>query len=297
MLASALGVPALERLYEQVRGPAIVSDLLRRLDISYAVSEKDRAHIPQRGATVLTVNHPTGILDGAVLIDLLRGIRPDFKLLANGLLAVIPELKDYLIEVDPISKPALKNQAGLRKALDFLQSGGLLVVFPAGSVSHYQLWRGVTDSTWSETIARLIRLAQRRTSGLKIVPAFLRASNSPGFHLLGLISSRLRTAMLIRELLNKRHAKVDLRIGSAIQGERLAEIESDRECMQYLRWRTYLLEGRETYRAQTRWALKRPDATPTVEPIAAPIPGHRVRADIEALPADRLLVSLRRRLP
>lgn len=281
-VSSLLGFDRLERLYESVSGPSLVSNLLDRLEVSYQISGADAAHVPRKGAAVLTCNHPTGMLEGAVLLDALREVRPDVKILANGLLGVVPELREWLIEVDPIGRSAKQNHTGMRKAIEWLAAGGLLVVFPAGSVSHYRIGRGVTDEEWNENIARLIRVAARHTDSLSVVPAFLSGRNSTAFHLLGLISAKLRTAMLIRELLNKRQTRMEVRIGKPVPAARLDEMETDGDRIRYLRWRTDLLEGREAFHARTRSPLKRATSV-RAETIAPPVEERRMRDDVSPL--------------
>jgi putative hemolysin len=82
---------------------AIADRLLEFLEISYTTSETDLARIPASGAAVVTVNHPFGILDGAILASLLTKIRPDVRFLANGILSMVPELREMVIPVDPTS--------------------------------------------------------------------------------------------------------------------------------------------------------------------------------------------------
>jgi putative hemolysin len=103
-----------------------------------------------------------------------------------------------------------------------------------------------------------------------------------------MISAKLRTAMLVRELLNKRNSRSELRLGRAISAARLNEMGTDGERMEYLRWRTYLLRDRNPFKAQTRSPLKRcmPRA---LEPVANPIGERELRADLADLPEERRL--------
>jgi putative hemolysin len=85
-------------------------------------------------------NHPFGMLEGAILGSMLPRIRQDVKLMTNYLLAGLPEIEDKCIFVDPFNGPGSLaiNQRALRQAIRWLKSGGLLVMFPAGEVSHWQ---------------------------------------------------------------------------------------------------------------------------------------------------------------
>ena len=49
--------------------------------------------VPARGPLIVAANHPTGALDGLVVCELIRRTRPDVRVLANRLLARIPDLR------------------------------------------------------------------------------------------------------------------------------------------------------------------------------------------------------------
>ena len=248
------GMSELRAIYGRIQAPrdeiSIGGRLLTELRISYQASAQDLSNIPKSGPAILVLNHPMGLLEGAVLMEVLRSIRGDVKFLANGILASIPELREWVISVDVMGNAVRDNIAGMRQAVAHVASGGLLVVFPAGEVSHFQLRRmAVSDGEWHPSVARLVSMAKRRRTGVKIVPAFVSGANSWLFQAAGLLHSRLRTALLVRELLNKRESTVELRVGSAIAAERLEEIETDRERVDYLRWRCELLSARQAFKA------------------------------------------------
>jgi putative hemolysin len=239
------------------------------------------------------VNHPFGILEGAVLATILPRVRPDTRFMANRILSALPEMRDLLVSVDPMGGKSAKrgNRAGLRQSIEHLENGGLLVVFPAGEVSHFQ-WRKrvVTDPQWSPTIARMIEIAARRGSALRIVPAFVEGSNSFLFHAAGMLHPRLRTALLARELFNKRNGRVEVRFGSPIESEKLLSIPTPEERIEYLRWRTYLLANRNEYRTDTRRFVSMRRAR-TSEPIAAAVSPELLGKDVAALGAAAKLAE------
>ncbi len=290
------GLRELEALYQQFRENAseltLPERLIQHLRVTHRIADKDLNHVPRKGAAVVVANHPFGVLEGAVLAMLLSQLRPDVRILANGVLAAIPELRDLVIAVDPMggARATRRNPGGLRQSIEHLANGGLLVVFPAGEVSHYQ-WkeRAITDSSWSPAVARLLSVAARRAPSLAIIPTHIEGANSKLFQLAGLLHPRLRTALLARELLNKRGAQVSIRMGSAIAVDKLLAIPTDAERMDYLRWRTYLLASRHDFRARTAVPLKR-SAVAEV-PVADPVPATLLKREIEALPASAALAA------
>ncbi len=133
----------------QAEGLSAVSfahEMLRNLGITYQVAEGDCERLPVSGPTLVVANHPFGLLEGLRLLNLLEGVRPDYRIVANGVLAAFPPLRERVIFVNPFEERALdENRKGLRASLEWLSKGGLLVMFPAGEVSHLQ-WN---DRLWS----------------------------------------------------------------------------------------------------------------------------------------------------
>jgi putative hemolysin len=240
-----LGLDRLAAVYDTLQldrnGGPLPGRLLRHLGVECLVSRRDLENIPSRGPVVIVANHPFGILEAAVLAELLPTVRPDVKFLANALMNCFEELRDILVTVDPFGSAGAEraNLFGVKRSIEHLRSGGTLVIFPAGEVSHFQWKAGIADPEWHDSVARIARLGRAT-----VVPLYIGGANSAWFHAAGFVHARLRTALLIRELLNKGGAKVDIRIGSSVAPARLAEMSDDQTRTRYLRWRTYLLGHR-----------------------------------------------------
>jgi len=263
--------------------------LLSEMKIDLELQPSDFERIPAKGPLVAIANHPFGVLDGAALAVLLTRVRPDVRLLANSLLAGIPELHKYCIFVDPFQtqSSADKNLRPLKQAIDWLRQGGALAVFPAGEVSQINVRQAqVTDPEWSTVAARLVR-----KTGAAALPVYFFGRNSMTFQLLGLIHPRLRTLFLLQEFFQQSEKKVRVRIGKPVPSEFITSLENDEEATEYLRLRTYLLSyrGKKPISLPTKVRAKLPRKAQ--EPIAHPVPKRFVVADIEALPADRLLTE------
>ena len=263
--------------------------LLAEMKIDLQIQPSDFERIPAKGPVVAIANHPFGVLDGAALAVLLSRVRPDVRLLANSLLAGIPELHKHCIFVDPFQtqSSADKNLRPLKQAIDWLRQGGALAVFPAGEVSQINVRQAqVTDPEWSTVAARLLR-----TTGAAALPVYFCGRNSMTFQLLGLIHPRLRTLFLLQEFFQQSEKEVRVRIGKPIPSEFITSLESDEEATEYLRLRTYLLSyrGKKPVSLPTKVRAKLPRRPQ--EPIASAVPKRFIVADIEALPADRLLTE------
>ena len=135
-------------------------------------------------------------------------------------------------------------------------------------------------------IPPLARLAQ--IAGAAALPIFFKGANSVLFHVAGALHPRLRTASLPRELLNKRGRSVDLRIGQPISHATLQSFPDARDATEYLRCRTYLLDSAGV---RTRRALWRQRVAPfgILRRVAEAVPRHALAAEVDRLPAGRML--------
>jgi len=246
MMGRLINMPGIEELcrqaYSQPDSVPFWDCLLRSLGITYGVSNEDFNRIPRRGPLVVVANHPFGAVEGLVLGSVLRSVRADTKILANSILQPIAELQDLFICVDAFGEPgaAHYNFQPLRTAFRWLENGGVLAAFPAGEVTHLRLSRAeITDPNWKNTATRMARRLK-----LPVLPVYFCGINSLMFQMMGLVHPKVRTALLAREMLNKRNSTIEVRIGKLIPPERLKEFGSDGEATQYLREKTYLLKHR-----------------------------------------------------
>ncbi|HML16928.1 MAG TPA: GNAT family N-acyltransferase [Bryobacteraceae bacterium] len=261
---------------------AMFARFLGNLNVKYEFRAEDLRRLPQKGPVVVVANHPFGLVEGAILGAWIACVRPDFKFLANSLLASVPALHSWLISVDPFGGAAKANWKSLRASLEWLKQGGVLVTFPAGEVASLQ-WpkMQIADPAWNANVARLIRI-----SGAAALPAYFHGANGAGFQIAGLIHPGLRTALLPRELLNKRGRTIRVSIGRPILAGRLKE---DRDATAYLRSRTHVLGARE---AKKRWNLLGPAFGAGPAPIAGAVDAAAMRAEVAALaPSQKLLES------
>jgi putative hemolysin len=276
-------VRPLQKVYSRVQsgGPGILGRLLQEMRIEVRVTDQDMARIPLTGPALVVANHPFGILDGAVLGAILPRLRKDVKLLTNYLVSAVQELADLCIYLDPFERAAAHrvNVAGLRQAVAHLKRGGVLIMFPAGEVSHWQFRHGeVTDPEWNPTVARLVRMSRA-----PVVPVLFAGRNSLPYQLLGVVHPKLRTLQLPRELLNKAGKEIELRVGTPVPAEKICRIRNDQQATNYLRWRTYLLRRRPAA------AHTAPTAPAHREDLLPPTDQEAIAADIAALGAENEL--------
>lgn len=236
--------------YEYTREDPSVRDnfwdaAVKKLNLNVNYDRAKLDNIPKTGSLVVVANHPYGVLDGLIITQLMKRVRPDFKVLTNSVLCKAPEAQDDLLPIDFAETPeALAINLDTRKqARDILKKGGCIVVFPAGGVSTIPTWKDkvAQDTEWQPFIGRLI-LESRAT----IVPIFFEGQNSRLFQLVSLFSPTLRLALFFKEVADKIGSLVGMRIGDTIPFTTLEHIKDRAELCHELRKRTYALGGMET---------------------------------------------------
>ena len=295
-LERVLGLSRLNAAYQAIRASSATLDdsletfleqTLAELGVTHEIARGSLESIPARGPLVVVANHPYGAVEGLILALLLRRVRPDVRILATEMLSRVTELRELFLFVDVFggTSAVRRNVGAMRAAMRWCQGGGALIVFPAGEVSHLHLRRGrvrVEDPPWNPKVARLIR-----RSGACVTPIRFDGANGPLFQMAGLVHPRLRTAMLGRELLNRRRHPVGLRIGTTIPSARISELP-DETMVRYLRLRTYLLGSGRRALPMTR------PAAGTYEPLVTADPTAVLQQEMDAIPATQTLVQRKR---
>ncbi len=248
-LSSLLCLPRLNSLYniaqdeERWNGQTdFVSKALNLLGVNTEIDKNQLNGIPKTGPSVVVANHPFGVVEGLILIRMLKMVRPDIKIMANFMLGLIPEMNEHLIAVDPFGRKDSRtgNISGLKEAVKWVKGGGLLAVFPAGEVASLKIKdRKVEDPAWSPTVAGIIK-----RTGASATPVFFNGRNSALFQAMGMVHPRLRTVLLPRENLKKQGLPVEFAVGNTISSERLCSFDNNRDLIEYLRFRTYTLRSR-----------------------------------------------------
>ena len=283
-LLSITGMAELNRYYaklgnslEQERN--LFEQALDQLGVQVHVTEEEMRHIPKHGAVIVVSNHPFGGIDGLSLGATLLRHRRDVRIVTNSILSRITKLAPWFLEVSvfPRTNQPAVNARQLRAALAHLATGGMLVVFPAGEVAHYQPQQGgVVDPDWNEGVAVLAR-----RSGAVVVPCYFDGQNGPLFHAAGLLHPLLRTALLPRELLARRCSRVTFHVGRSVSAESMRQFEDNRTLTAWLRMRTYALAEASTPQYRGRPA----------HPVAAPGDASAIHTELSLLPEDNCLLE------
>lgn len=200
--------------------------------------------IPTTGPLIVVSNHPYGILDGLMMGRILSQRRGgDFKILANSVFRKSPDLERVILPISfEETKVAARQNLEMRKlALEYLNAGGAMGVFPGGTVStSARPFSRPMDPQWHNFTAKMVS-----KSGATVVPVFFEGANSRMFQLASHLHTTLRMGLLVREFRARVGSDVRVVIGDPIDPAALAAHASDsKSCMDFLRKATYELSPR-----------------------------------------------------
>ena len=226
-----MGIPVGQPFWKQA---------LDLLGINLLTKQSEISKIPKKGSLVITANHPHGLVDGMVLAELIGKVRTDYKILTRSLLTGVKQIDQFMIPVPfDHEENALKKSLEMRKsAMDHLENGGVVVIFPSGKVASSETMFGdVVEGDWNPFTAKLIQ-----KSGANVVPIFFPGSNSRIYQIANQISATLRQGLLIYEVVHAMNKPQKPLVGSLIKQEEISPWKSDpRGFMRWLRERTLSL--------------------------------------------------------
>jgi len=231
-------------------GSAFAEHLLNDLGVNYRIGNVERLnHLPE-GAFITISNHPYGGLDGIMLIDLMAGIRSDYKLMVNQLLALVKTMDENFISVIPNttnSGPTAAGISGIRETISQLQNGHPVGFFPAGAVSMFRFKNMcVRDREWQKNIIKIIQKAN-----LPVLPIRFFDQNSSFFYFLGTLNWRIRSIRMPYEIFNKKKQKPRIGIGELISAEELAKFSDYKSMGLFLRKAIYKMPKPTSYTPRT----------------------------------------------
>lgn len=117
-------------------------------------------HLPKQGSALVVANHPTGPMDGIVFAAWLTTQRSDVRILTTEALTEIPSLRDIVIPLRIYEGENVENAnaQSLRKAMVHLRRGGILAVFPAGTIAvPHDPYAAPIEQPWKESVFALAK--------------------------------------------------------------------------------------------------------------------------------------------
>ena len=213
---------------------------LDTMGIKLLTPEEQIARIPKDGPIVVTSNHPHGLVDGMILGELIGQVRTDYKILTRSLLTGVAEIDQFMIPVPfPHEPDALEKNLWMRKqAMDHLKNGGIVAVFPSGSVAASRTMFGpVIEHEWNPFTSKMIQ-----RSNAEVLPIFFPGANSRLYQIANQISATLRQGLLLYEIAHAFNKPQSPVIGHVISRDKISKwSDNPRGFMSWLREETLRL--------------------------------------------------------
>lgn len=219
---------------------AFIDGVFEYFDFSYSIKASDRKNIPATGRVVIFANHPIGSLDGLAILRLVGEVRKDVRILANDMLSQFDAIKNLIIPLDNMTGGSARK--AYKKVTEALENEEAIIVFPAGEVSRAHP-KGVRDSRW---LPGFINFARR--SRAPLLPIRIHAKNSMLFYGASMMYKPLGTALLAREMFNKRSRSLHFSAGQLIPCDALeTKALHDRTLVKRLKLHLYKLGKRRSH--------------------------------------------------
>ncbi len=283
------GMNDINRLYnrsQHKQGLEFIDSLLADLKVRYEVYPEEMARIPKSGPFILVSNHPFGALDGLILIRLIAEQRPDFIVMANFLLTYIKPISPYFVGVNPLEthRSVASSITGMKTALEHVQAGHGLGLFPAGEVStYYKGQKGICDKEWQKPALKLIQKAE-----VPVIPVYFQGSNSWSFHLMGKLHPSLRTLRLPAELEKSRNKGIKVRIGNQVSVKDIQSFDEPSHLGRYLRAKVYSMGSALEQRKLSLAQIKLPTR---LRPVISGLSREVIKAELASIKNRRITVQ------
>ena len=208
--------------------------------VTIDIMQGELGDIPVDQPIIVVANHPYGILDGLVMGSVLAQSGANFKIIANDIFNKAQEISDKILPISfKNNRDAISLNLKTRKnALTHLSRGGVIGIFPGGTVStSSKLFSQPADPAWRSFTAKMIF-----KSNALVVPIFFDGNTSRIFQLASHLHPTLRAGLLLREFKLRLDKPVRIVIGKPIPRCRMDFFKNDsRKMMDFLRLETYKL--------------------------------------------------------
>lgn len=217
----------------QQDGLAFISRALKEFGVEYQLQGTLASDIR---STVFVCTHHVGAIDFMTVYPALKQSCPQLKIVANNQLLRLRPLQGDLIAVHPISAK-MSNAEAKKQIVDHLETGGSILVYPAGKVARKK--KGViNDLEWRSGIFPIIQQHSKQ-----VIPIFVNAENGNFFYFIRSLLPKLSMLFILRALTSRKNEIVKVIIGEPIESQTLQNFSAS-EGMTFLRSKTYQLKER-----------------------------------------------------
>ena len=282
----------LNKIYEKIaskQGIDFINEIIRTLEFKIEFDENELKKIPSGGPLIVVANHPFGGFDGLLLIKYISLVRPDVKVIGNFLMQKVEPVAGFFISENPFGNNETisggSHHKEVSEAINHLQQGGVLCLFPAGELSTYDTFDTITDQVWQFPMVKFVKKAR-----VPVLPVYFQGTNSRLFHIMAKIHPSLRQVRLPSELLSKKHKTIKLRIGAPIKVEDQDKIYDVYQFGRFIRAKTYGMGSHIEVKRFFNYNLK---PQPKPETITDPVPKAKILDEIRRIKTEFTLFNLK----
>ena len=116
------------------------------------------------------------------------------------------------------------NIRSKNEAIDFINKGGLVIIFPSGEVATSEIFlKTAVEKNWKPMVGSILRKVK-----CKILPIYCFGQNSFLFQLTGIINYKFRRILFAKELINKSNKKFVAECGNLLDSEIYKNLDNEK---------------------------------------------------------------------
>jgi len=196
--------------FHNERDIAFINKILNYLNLS--ISTHFNSSLGKLKRCIFVCNHPTGIIDGLIIMNILNKAHPT-QMITNDILDFVPNINNLILPVDWLGTISKKQT---RRLIDAFHSDKHIIIFPAGEVSKFRNFT-IEDMDWNPFFIKKAIQFQR-----DIIPVRISGRNSILFYAISILRRffkmdfNIEMFLLIREVFNKNNNSINVKFGSPI---------------------------------------------------------------------------------
>lgn len=229
-------------VFDQTPPQAFCDHALNELHVSVQVQSQQWPKPEER--PVFVCNHPTGGLDGIVLMSLLQKRYPHLKVAANDVLKKIEHLRPWVVPVNIFGN----KRASLKPLQEVFAGDDPLMMFPSGKTARRNANSQLDDGEWSGVPAKLAYKHNR-----VVVPIHIEAHNSKWFDTIAKwrkkfsVQMNIEMLLLVRELMKPACETFHVHVGEKLDKDQLAKLIAQPSVGNALKGESYKLSTSYAY--------------------------------------------------
>jgi len=197
--------------YKNLDAFSFIESVLEYFNIDITINKNQLSRIPSYGKVVIIANHPLGALDALALLNVVKDVRKDIKIVASNFLSEFENISDIIIPIENVR--GKMQRSSVKGIYDALKKEQAVIIFPSGEVSRVRP-NGIKDTKWRKGFLKIAENMQAT-----VLPIHIDAKNSKSFYLLSMINKSLATATIPHEMFKYYNKNIAFTIGKSIPYE------------------------------------------------------------------------------